>query len=198
MADDKINKLVMIASSTGGPKALQSVIPRISKSIPAPIVIVQHMPKGFTATLASRLNDMSEVAVSEVVDREYLKNGHVYLAAGGKHLEIAQDRTGRLQFRENNQDPVNGLRPCANVTLQSIVPASLDYIVCVVLTGMGADGYLGVNELRANHNIFTIAQNKETCVVYGMPRAIVEHGIADTVLPLERIGTEINKKMGVH
>ena len=198
MADSKITKLVMIASSTGGPKALQSVIPYISKNIPAPVVIVQHMPKGFTATLASRLNDMSEIPVSEVVDNQYLENGHVYLAAGGKHLEIMQDKRGHLQFKENNSDPVNGLRPCANVTLRSIVPATLDYIVCVVLTGMGADGYLGINELKENHNIYTIAQNKETCVVYGMPRAIVEHGIANAVLPLENIANEINKKMGVH
>ena len=198
MADSKIAKLVMIASSTGGPKALQSVIPYISKNIPAPVVIVQHMPKGFTATLAVRLNEMSEITVSEVVDGEYLENGHVYLAAGGKHLEIMQDRRGHLQFKENSRDPVNGLRPCANVTLKSLVSASLDYIVCAVLTGMGADGCQGINELRENHNIFTIAQNKETCVVYGMPRAIVEHGIADVVLPLENIGKEINKKMGVH
>ncbi len=198
MADGRITKLVMIASSTGGPKALQSVIPYISKHIPAPVVIVQHMPKGFTATLAGRLNDMSEIGVSEVVDGEYLKNGHVYLAAGGKHLEIVQTVRGQLHFKENTSDPVNGLRPCANVTLKSLVPVSLDYILCVVLTGMGADGYLGINELRGNHNTYTIAQNKETCVVYGMPRAIVDHGIADAVLPLDIIGREINKKMGVH
>ena len=109
-----------------------------------------------------------------------------------------QDRRGHRQFKENMSDPVGGLRPCANVTLQSLTQASLDYMVCVVLTGMGADGYLGINELRNNHNLFTIAQSKETCVVYGMPRAIVEHGIADLVLPLESIGKEINKKMGVH
>ncbi len=198
MADNKISKLVMIASSTGGPKALQSVVPFISKNLPAPVVIVQHMPKGFTTTLAGRLNEMSEIEVSEVVDGQYLENGHVYLAAGGKHLEIIQDRRGYFQFKENMSDPIGGLRPCANVTLKSLVSASLDYILCVVLTGMGADGYLGINELRGNHNIFTIAQNKETCVVYGMPRAIVEHGIADEVLPLEGIGKEINKKMGVH
>ena len=198
MADSKISKLVMIASSTGGPKALQSVIPYISKNIPAPVVIVQHMPKGFTATLANRLNELSEIKVSEVVNYEYLENGHVYLAAGGKHLEIEQDRRGHLQFKENTSDPVGGLRPCANVTLKSIVPATLDFILCVVLTGMGADGYLGISELKENHNIYTIAQSKETCVVYGMPRAIVEHGIADAVIPLENIGREINKKMGVH
>lgn len=198
MADGRISKLVMIASSTGGPKALQSVIPYISKNITAPVVIVQHMPKGFTATLAARLNDISEIAVSEVVDGEYLKNGHVYLAAGGKHLEILQDHKGQLHFKENLSEPVGGLRSCANVTLHSLVPASIDFIVCAVLTGMGADGCMGVIELKKKHNIYTIAQSKETCVVYGMPRAIVDHGIADAILPLEKIGNEINKIMGVH
>lgn len=197
MAYDRVSKLVLIASSTGGPKALQSVIPFISKKIAAPVLIVQHMPKGFTATLAERLNQMSEIDVSEVVDGEYLCNGHVYIAAGGKHLEVVKDRRGQLQFKENLSDPINGLRPCANLTFNSLVPASLEYIVCAVLTGMGADGCLGISELKKNHKIYTIAQNRETCVVYGMPRAVVDSGIADTILPLDSIAREINKKMGV-
>ncbi len=197
MAYDRVSKLVLIASSTGGPKALQSVIPFISKKIAAPVLIVQHMPKGFTATLAERLNQMSEIDVSEVVDGEYLCNGHVYIAAGGKHLEVVKDRSGQLQFKENLSDPINGLRPCANLTFNSLVPASLEYIVCAVLTGMGADGCLGISELKKNHKIYTIAQNRETCVVYGMPRAVVDSGIADTILPLDSIAREINKKMGV-
>ena len=198
MAYDNISKLVLIASSTGGPKALQSVIPFISKKINAPVIIVQHMPKGFTATLAARLNQMSEIDVSEIVDGEYLQNGHVYVAAGGKHLEIVQERRGQLQFKENLSDPINGLRPCANVTFTSLVSASLEFIVCAVLTGMGADGCLGISELKKEHNIYTIAQNRETCVVYGMPRAVVDSGNADAILPLDNIAGEINNKMGVH
>ena len=197
MADSRSRKLVVIASSTGGPKALHRVIPHLSANLDAPVVIVQHMPKGFTNTLAERLNSTSEIPVSEVVDGELLEKGHVYLAKGGKHLEILQERNGRLMFRENEKDPVNGLRPCANITFQSLNHVSLDFIICVVLTGMGADGCLGVKGLKENQNIYTIAQEKESCVVYGMPKAIVENGLADAVLPLDDIGQEIMNKTGV-
>lgn len=197
MADSNKRKLVMIASSTGGPKALHKVIPDLSERLDAPVVIVQHMPKGFTNTLAERLNSTSTIPVSEVVDGQMLEKGHVYLAKGGKHLELTQDRKGNLIFRENEQEPVNGLRPCANITFHSLNDLSLDYIVCVVLTGMGADGYLGVKELHKNKQIYTIAQDRDSCVVYGMPKAIVENGLADVVLPLDDIGQEINRKTGV-
>ncbi|MBO5468401.1 MAG: chemotaxis protein CheB [Lachnospiraceae bacterium] len=194
---DSIRKLVVIASSTGGPKALHTVIPDLSERLDAPVVIVQHMPKGFTNTLAERLNSTSAIPVSEVVDGQMLEKGHVYLAKGGKHLEIIQDRKGNLAFKESEKDPVNGLRPCANITFHSLNAVALDYIICVVLTGMGADGYLGVKELHKNKQIYTIAQDEESCVVYGMPKAIVENGLADIVLPLDDIGQEINKKTGV-
>lgn len=197
MADSTIKKLVVIASSTGGPKALHKLIPMLDKDLDAPVVIVQHMPKGFTATLAGRLNDTSDIPVSEVVDGEALKKGHVYLARGGIHLELAEDRHGRLIFKENDLEPVNGLKPCANITFESLTSICIDSVICVVLTGMGADGYAGIKKLGNRQNIYTIAQNKETCVVYGMPKAIVENGIADIVLPLEDIGREIIKKAGV-
>lgn len=197
MADSIIKKLVVIASSTGGPKALHKLIPMLDKNLDAPVVIVQHMPKGFTATLAERLNDMSDISVSEVVDGESLHKGHVYLARGGMHLELAQNRQQGLFFKENEEDPINGLRPCANITFSSIVSICIDLVICVVLTGMGADGYAGIKKLGNRQNIYTIAQNKETCVVYGMPKAVVEHGMADIVLPLEDIGKEIIRKAGV-
>lgn len=197
MADSSKRKLVMIASSTGGPKALHKVIPDLSERLDAPVVIVQHMPKGFTNTLAERLDSTSTIPVSEVVDGQILEKGHVYLAKGGKHLEIQQDRKGNLIFQENEKDPVNGLRPCANITFESLNNISLDYIVCVVLTGMGADAYLGVKELHKNKHIYTIAQDRDSCVVYGMPKAIVENNLADVVLPLDDIGQEINRKTGV-
>ena len=196
MADSK-RKLVVIASSTGGPKALHTVIPDLSEHLDAPVVIVQHMPKGFTHALAERLNSTSTISVSEVVDGQMLEKGHVYLAKGGRHLEIVQDKQGNLSFKENDKDPVNGLRPCANITFSSLNNLALDYIICVVLTGMGADGYLGVKELHKNKQIYTIAQDSESCVVYGMPKAIVENGLADIVLPLDDIGQEINRKTGV-
>lgn len=197
MADIVTKKLVMIASSTGGPKALHKLIPLIDKRLDAPVVIVQHMPKGFTASLADRLNNSSEITVSEVVDGEVLEKGHVYLAKGGSHLEIIEKRPGCLAFRENKDDPVNGLRPCANITIKSLTSVSINNIMCVVLTGMGADGTEGIKELKKKKQIYTVAQNQETCVIYGMPKSIVESGLADNVLPLEDIGKEINKKVGL-
>ena len=197
MAKDVIKKLVLIASSTGGPKALHNVIPKLDKNLDAPVVIVQHMPKGFTASLAERLNDMSDISVSEAKDGEILQKSHVYIARGGIHLQLNKDSKGRLIFKENSMEPVNGLRPCANITFESVVPLSVDYILCAVLTGMGADGYEGIKKLKERQKIYTIAQNADTCVVYGMPKTIVENGMADIVLPLEDISKEIIRKVGV-
>ena len=197
MVDRIMKKLVIIASSTGGPKALHNLIPMLPKNLDAPVVIVQHMPKGFTASLAERINETSDISVSEVEDGEILEKGHVYLAQGGRHLQIVKNVNGMLVFRENDEEPVNGLRPCANVTLESLVPLSIERLICVVLTGMGADGFLGIKKLKEKQSIFTIAQNEASCVVYGMPKAIVDNGIADIVLPLEEISEAITKKTGV-
>ncbi len=197
MSANIIDKLVIIASSTGGPKALHKVIPMLSSRLDAPVVIVQHMPKGFTATLASRLNDTSEIQVSEAVDGEILEKGHVYLAKGGAHLTLERTAEGRIVSREDLSEPINGLRPCADITFSNVSDLKLKQVYCVVLTGMGCDGFEGIRRLREKQNTYTIAQHKDSCVVYGMPKAIVEHGIADSILPLEKIGTEITRKVGV-
>lgn len=196
---DKVSKikLVFIASSTGGPKALHQVIPKLDKNLDAPVVVVQHMPKGFTESLSQRLNELSEITVSEAADGVILEKGHVYIARGGLHMRLIKNKQGQIQIEETEDAPVNGLRPCANITLDSILSIPLQSVVCAVLTGMGADGCTGIEQLKAKHNVFTIAQNRETCVVYGMPKAIVEHELADLVLPLEDIGETINRKTGV-
>lgn len=198
MAVNRINKLVLIASSTGGPKALHTLIPHLDKRLDAPVVIVQHMPRGFTGSLAERLNEISAISVSEASDGEKLDKGHVYIARGGMHLLLKMDGQGRLIFEESDAEAVNGLRPCADVTFESAAPLSIDSIICVVLTGMGADGYKGIRHIKDWHSVYTIAQNKATCVVYGMPKVVVEHGIADIVLPLEDISKEIINKVGVY
>lgn len=197
MTANSRNKLVIIACSTGGPKALHKLIPVLDRNLDAPVVIVQHMPKGFTNSLAERLDDVSEIPVSEAVDGEVLEKGHVYLARGGIHLQLKRDSKGKLVFSEYDAEPVNGLKPCANITFTSAASLALDSVICVVLTGMGADGYEGIKSLKARQPVYTIAQNKESCVVYGMPKVVVEKGIADIVLPLEEIGKEIIKKVGV-
>lgn len=193
----KKDKLVLIACSTGGPNALGVLIPTLKKNLDAPVVIVQHIPKGFTHSLAKRLNDISLVEVHEAYDGHILEKGHVYIARGGTHLKIGQNEDGSLFFIEDDSEPVGGLKPYANITFCSVAELSLSMIYCVVLTGMGSDGYLGIRELKEKQNIYTIAQSKDSCVVYGMPKVVIHHNLADNILPIDSIGNEINKKVGV-
>ncbi len=190
-------KLVALACSTGGPKSLQSVIPLLPANLDAPVVLVQHMPKGFTFSLAQRLNELSKIKVSEAVDGEILEKGHVYIAPGGRHMEIAKSQGNAYQIKLNDMPPIDALRPCANVMYDSLTNSDYDEIVCVVLTGMGADGTKGIANLASKKKIHVIAQDKDSCVVYGMPKAIAEAGLTDEVKPLGEIANTIIKSVGV-
>lgn len=191
------NKLVAIACSTGGPKALQSVIPMLPKNLDAPVVLVQHMPAGFTKSMAERLDVVSDIEVKEAEDGEPLRKGHVYIAPGGKHMEVKKCADGLHRISLNDMPPIGGLRPCANITYDSISNTGYDEVVCVVLTGMGADGTNGILSLAQHKSVYVISQNAETCVVYGMPRAIAETGITDEVVPLNDVAKSITKNVGV-
>lgn len=191
------NKLVALACSTGGPKALQSVIPYLPENMDAPMLLVQHMPAGFTKSMAERLNEVSKITVKEAEDGEVLKKGCVYVAPGGKHMEIQKkaDRTHVVKL--NLEPPIGGLRPCANVTYESLRNSGYDEIVCVVLTGMGADGTGGILSLKKKKPIHVISQDAQSCVVYGMPKAIAEAGAVDEVVPLTEVAQTIIKNVGV-
>lgn len=191
-------KLIALACSTGGPKALQSVIPYLSKAMDAPMVLVQHMPKGFTRSMAERLDEISEVSVKEAEEGDILKKGCVYIAPGGMHMEIVRTPDGGHKVHLNEEPPVGGLRPCANITYESLKTSSFDKIVCVVLTGMGADGTQGILSLKKSKPIHVIAQNADTCVVYGMPKSIAEAGVVDEVVSLTEVAPTIIKNVGVH
>ena len=192
------NKLVALACSTGGPKALQSVIPKLPKNLDAPMVLVQHMPAGFTKSMAERLNDLSEITVQEGADGDKLEKGHVYVAPGGKHMLVTRAADGTHHISLDDKTPaVGGLKPCANITYDSLTKTGYDEIICVVLTGMGADGTKGIMSLGRLKPIHVIAQNAETCVVYGMPKAIYEAGMVDEVVPLEEVARTITKNVGV-
>ena len=193
----KGTKLVVIASSTGGPKALQSVIPFFPANFPYPVVVVQHMPAGFTNSLAQRLDEMSQIRVKEAADGEELKPGVVYIAMGGKQCELVHRPNGTYCFSENDKPPRGGLRPCADIFFESLVDTAFEEIVCGVLTGMGSDGCKGIELIRESHTVSCVAQNKETCVVYGMPRAVAEAGIADDVVPLEDVTGMMMQRAGV-
>ena len=191
------NKLIALASSTGGPKALQSVIPFLPENLDAPMVLVQHMPAGFTKSMAERLNEVSKIKVKEAEDGDKLEKGQIYVAPGGKHMEVVKCPDGSHKIKLNNMPAIGGLRPCANITYDSLSKCGYDEVVCVVLTGMGADGTNGILSLGHHKPIHVISQNAETCIVYGMPKAIEESGVVDEVVPLEKVAECITKRVGV-
>ncbi len=188
-------KFCFIASSTGGPKALQSVIPKFPEKFDYPIVIVQHMPEGFTASLAERLDEMSACHVVEAEDGAILENSTVYVARGGYQLQLAQAGKGKHKFIVRRDEPRNGLRPCADIFLESLLDSTYERFCCAVLTGMGSDGTAGIRQLKKMKNVYTVGQSKETCVVYGMPQTAFKSGLVDEEADLHRITDIIVKKL---
>lgn len=186
--------IVAIASSTGGPKALQSVIPVLPENLEAPVVVVQHMPEGFTSSLAERLNSMSKMRVKEARDGDVLENGCVYIAKGGIHLHIRKE--GKSEVIRLLDGPTReGVKPCANFMYESLASSGYERIVCVVMTGMGADGTQGIKALKEEKEIVVIAQNQETSTIYGMPKNVVMAGLADKVVSLDKIAFEIQNQL---
>lgn len=190
-------KLIALACSTGGPKALQSVIPFLPAELNAPIVLVQHMPRGFTKSMADRLNEISKVSVKEAEEGDVLQNGWVYVAPGGKHLEVARLSDGNHKVILTDKPAVNGLRPYANYMYESLTTCTYDEIVCVVLTGMGADGTQGITALDKRKPVHVICQDEKSCVVFGMPKAAIEANLADEVVPLTEVAQSIIRNVGV-
>lgn len=193
----KGNKVVAIASSTGGPKALQAVIPQLPANLKAPVLIVQHMPKGFTASLAERLNSLSQIEVKEAAEGDVLEPGHVYLAMGGMHMNVNRRSAGKYVLHYTDEPPREGVKPCANYMYESLSESNFDEIVCVVMTGMGADGTKGIRNLETKKKVHVIAQDQNSCAVYGMPKSVVTAGLTDQVVPLEQIAQEIILNVGV-
>ena len=190
------NKIVALATSTGGPKSLQDVIPYLPANLDAAVVLVQHMPKGFTASLASRLNDLSKVKVKEAAHGDVIEKGCVYIAPGGSQMRIA--KSGSLHKIVITDEPARGgLKPCADIMYESLTESGFDDITCVVLTGMGADGTSGIKQLKKSKNVYVISQNEETCVVYGMPKNVAEAGLSNEVRALGEIAGSITKNVGV-
>lgn len=189
-------QIVALASSTGGPKALQAVIPKLPANLKVPVVVVQHMPAGFTASLAERLNSLSEVSVKEAAEGDVLVPGSVYVAMGGKHLNIL-NMAGKYTIHYSDEPAREGVKPCANYMYESLMDSKFDRIVCVVMTGMGADGTEGIVHLKEKKKIHVIVQEASTCAVYGMPKSAVNAGLADQVVPLEQIAQEIITNVGV-
>lgn len=189
-------KIVAIASSTGGPRALQEVIPMLPANLNAPVLLVQHMPKGFTKSLADRLNDLSSITVSEAVDGEKIEKGHVYIAPGGLHMKLYKRPTGYV-ISLSDEPSREGVKPCANYMYESLCDSDFAEITCAVLTGMGQDATVGIKALNDKKKIFCIAQDEETSTVYGMPKAIAKTGLCNSVVPLNLVADQIIKNVGV-
>lgn len=182
--------LVAIGTSTGGPKALQEIIPKLPKDFPTPIVIAQHMPPNFTAPFAERLNQLSQITVKEAEEGESLRQGVAYVAPGRGHMRVKRARGIEtvLTVSENKDEFI--YRPSVDALMFSVAEFFPGRALGVILTGMGNDGLKGLTELKkTGGRVF--AQDEETCVVYGMPKAVVDAGIADKVLSIHEMAGEI-------
>lgn len=192
------NKLVALACSTGGPKALYTVIPKLPKNLDAPVLIVQHMPGGFTKSLADRLNELSSIDVKEADDGDILKKGMVYIAKGGYQMRLKKQEDAGYRISITKEPARHGLLPCADIMYESLVETSFDQITCVVLTGMGGDGTAGITQLNQKQSIYVIAQDEKTSVVYGMPKVIRDAGLVNEIVALSDVSDAITKNVGVH
>lgn len=187
-------EVIAIGVSTGGPNALAELIPQLPADLPVPVLVVQHMPPVFTRLLAERLAAKSKVPVIEVVDGEVVKSGHVYVAPGDFHMTIKRQGTD-VRIVLDQAAPENSCRPAVDPLFRSVAQLYGKGTLAVVLTGMGRDGLRGCEGLReAGAQI--LAQDEETSVVWGMPGFVARAGLADDVLPLQRIATEIVRRLG--
>ncbi|MBF0225424.1 MAG: chemotaxis-specific protein-glutamate methyltransferase CheB [Desulfobacterales bacterium] len=188
--------ILVIATSTGGPNALQELIPKLPSDMDIPIFLVQHMPAFMTASLASSLNIKSPLTVVEASDNDEVLPNTVYIAPGGKHMTVVNEKfftlgTMKKRIKINEDPPENSVRPAADVLFRSVAEAYKGNILAVVMTGMGSDGFKGV-EVMKKYGCYCITQSSETCVVYGMPRVIDEAGLSDEKIPLKKIAERID------
>ncbi|MGH7653356.1 MAG: chemotaxis-specific protein-glutamate methyltransferase CheB [Gemmatimonadaceae bacterium] len=185
---------VAIAASTGGPRALVEVVPAFTRELDAAVLIAQHMPRGFTAGLARRLDALSSLEVSEAVHGEPLLANHVYVAPGGQHMTVSSgDAEARIVLDESA--PVWGVRPAADPLFASVARRFGGACTGVVLTGMGRDGSAGLAAIRAAGG-GAVVQDRGTATIYGMPLAALEHAGADIVAPLGGIAASALELMG--
>ncbi|MGG4146171.1 chemotaxis-specific protein-glutamate methyltransferase CheB [Paenibacillus algorifonticola] len=182
--------IVAIGASTGGPRALHTVISALPGDLGAPVLVVQHMPPKFTKSLAQRLDSFSALHVVEAAQGDRVHPGVVYVAPGGYHLELGKDSSG-YYIHLTEQPQRNGHRPSVDVMYESLVPFKELKRHAVILTGMGSDGTKGLKQLVESGAVTSIGEAEETCIVYGMPRSAYESGAVKTVLPLQQIAARI-------
>ncbi|MCA9261515.1 MAG: chemotaxis response regulator protein-glutamate methylesterase [Planctomycetales bacterium] len=182
-------KLVAIGVSTGGPAALAELLPRLPGDFPLPIVLVQHMPPVFTRSLADQLNEYSRLHVAEAADGDVCLSGHVYIAPGGRQMRIVPQGT-QLVVKITDDPPEKSCRPSVDYLFRSVVDAVGARCLGVIMTGMGDDGADG-SRLIKRVGGRVLAQDEASCVVYGMPRRVIEDGLADAIVPLQELPGKI-------
>lgn len=184
---------VVIGTSTGGPVALREVIPKLPATLGVPIFVVQHMPPNYTKSLAIRIGENSQLPVQEASHGMLVEANHVYIAPGGLHMGVALQR-GKWLIQTSDEPPEHNCRPAVDYTLRSIADAYAGNVLVVILTGMGRDGTEGCRLIKhLGGTVF--AQHPEGCVVYGMPKAIVEEQLADRVVPIEKMASWIVRRV---
>ena len=186
----KLECLTVIASSTGGPKALAQIVPRLPADNAAGYLLIQHMPAGFTRSLSERLNKTSDLEVREAEEGDIIRTGMALMAPGGLHMTVESGGIIHL----NDGPVVHGVRPAADITMKSVAGVYGSNVAVAVLTGMGSDGRDGVRAIKAAGGS-SVVEHESTCAVYGMPRSIVDAGLADEIVPLDQIPSVLTRYM---
>ncbi|MFH0874664.1 MAG: chemotaxis response regulator protein-glutamate methylesterase [archaeon] len=185
-------KIVVIGASAGGPPTLEALLTLLPKNIPVPILIVQHMPPGdFTATLANRLDSICEIRVREAKEGDELQNGVALIAPGGFHMELKTDNPlfeGKIAL--NTEPRELGVRPCVNRLFASAAKIFQENTIGIVLTGMGSDGKNGAGEIK-KYNGTILAESEESCVIFGMPKEVIKAGLADEIVPIDKMAVAL-------
>ncbi len=186
--------VVAIGTSTGGPAALGKLVPMLPANLPIPVLIVQHMPPGFTRSLAAQLDARSGLRVKEAKEDDPVVAGTIFIAPGGRHMEVVK-RKGRMSIHLQDEAQVRNCRPSVDVLFESLASTADLPVLSVVMTGMGDDGTTGVAKL-ASRGSYNLTQDAQSCVVYGMPRVVAERGLSHEVLPLDKIANRIKDLAG--
>ncbi len=196
-ATGKRYKMLFIGTSTGGPVALQKVISQLPKNFPCPVLVAQHMPGSFTGPFAQRLDKYASLNVKLAQDNDRIESGNVYLAEGGKQMQVTgKGAFAKIKICETPKDRTIHYQPCIDFTMESFNSAYSGDVLSVILTGMGSDGAIGCSLLKTKGATIW-AQDEESSVVYGMPKAVVESGSCDRVIPLDDIAQHIiNEVLG--
>ena len=186
--NDCASQILVIGSSTGGPRALMQVVPLLPRDFPVAVLIVQHMPSGFTRSMAERLNGMSRIEVREAANGDKLRSGQALVAPGDYHMNI--DGSGEIYLSQ--EPPLWGVRPSIDITMESVVPVYGEATTGVILTGMGVDGTHGAYLIKKAGGT-VIAQDEATSAVYGMPMSVANKGYVDKIVPIQLMASEITK-----